>query len=794
MRLRIQTQPPLPELKAWFIPDVPSAPTTMYELKEALCQRVQPLADSGRCEARHLVLLLDEFELLDETPFSAVRDGDLLVIKLSPDQHVAVRGHKRKRTESPQRPVSVSFPAQSIKKPRAGPSAPQEESSSDSDSDSESEESSSGSSSDSGSVTHVPPGQGKPSTHSRNKRRKKKLQSEKALLAAPAPPKGVSATNAIPIGSTATSTKATVKKPSALMPKSTSVSASTSHPPVARSTPSSQVPSIAAASIPVPSTSSSSTTILPTPISTPTTTAATTTTAIATATTVTLTTTTPTTIPPPAHPPLKKRLKHTQRDRAGPASDVAFALNQAFGWNAAAGEYIPGDTRDFEEDEDDDDSDDDEREVIDVDALESPAKAKDQKAHREGYTHISIDQIMMGSLRNKNKRKGFKQSMEGLIPQKIVFSDLGGGNDSLSLLTYPTSTSTSTTFPAQAQAPTPARTGNGNGPQTRPRLVPPSEIQSRGELPPRVFVTSVDVEAGMWGEDNADDAGDNSTQSQSASGKKSKNKNKNKNRKKRTMQYEEYQDYVHGHVHDQRQGQGQDRAWENDADADQDQDQDQDQVEASLVLEYPPEEEAESASATKVNPTKVDFDANSAIDWARAERMHDSEREGGSKRVRGADELVLGGVVGWKELGIDPTTFTPENIFYLARIVKVSTPTPLPTPPAPSSTPGPSSDAPAAAAAAPSPPTKDANAVIVTIKRIQRPRPVDLEESAGRAAVAFGLLDPIGVGGGDDDIEGGDVNGKEEEGRQQQQQEEEEEEEEEEVEWNESLQWRVLEL
>lgn len=93
MRLRIQTQPPLPELKAWFIPDVPSAPPTIYELKEALCQRVQPLADSGRCEARHLVLLLDDFELLDETPFSAVRDGDLLLIKLSPaaqtgtDQH-----------------------------------------------------------------------------------------------------------------------------------------------------------------------------------------------------------------------------------------------------------------------------------------------------------------------------------------------------------------------------------------------------------------------------------------------------------------------------------------------------------------------------------------------------------------------------------------------------------------------------------------------------------------------------------------------------------------------------------
>ena len=34
----------------------------------------------------------------------------------------------------------------------------------------------------------------------------------------------------------------------------------------------------------------------------------------------------------------------------------------------------------------------------------------------------------------------------------------------------------------------------------QPRLIPPSEIQELGQLPPNMFVTSVDVESGMWDE------------------------------------------------------------------------------------------------------------------------------------------------------------------------------------------------------------------------------------------------------------------------------------------------------
>lgn len=106
MRLRIQTQNPLPELKAWFIPDVHSAPTTIYELKEALCDRVQTLKEDGRCDAQSLVLLLDDFELLDDTPFSAVRDGDLLCIKLSTAAQVVNEKGKYNSTQSESLPLS----------------------------------------------------------------------------------------------------------------------------------------------------------------------------------------------------------------------------------------------------------------------------------------------------------------------------------------------------------------------------------------------------------------------------------------------------------------------------------------------------------------------------------------------------------------------------------------------------------------------------------------------------------------------------------------------------------------
>ena len=69
---------------------------------------------------------------------------------------------------------------------------------------------------------------------------------------------------------------------------------------------------------------------------------------------------------------------------------------------------------------------------------------------------------MMMSLKNKNKGRGFKNTAS--VPSRVTFQD-----DDIVPLSQP------------------------------PRLIPPSE---RDQLPPRLFVTSVDVEAGMWQRDD----------------------------------------------------------------------------------------------------------------------------------------------------------------------------------------------------------------------------------------------------------------------------------------------------
>jgi hypothetical protein len=84
MRLRIQTIPPLPELKVWYSADHDTtldASSTIAHLKHAICLQVPALRDSA-VNGRHLVLLLDTFELLDDSPFGLLRDGDLICIKV----------------------------------------------------------------------------------------------------------------------------------------------------------------------------------------------------------------------------------------------------------------------------------------------------------------------------------------------------------------------------------------------------------------------------------------------------------------------------------------------------------------------------------------------------------------------------------------------------------------------------------------------------------------------------------------------------------------------------------------
>ena len=87
-----------------------------------------------------------------------------------------------------------------------------------------------------------------------------------------------------------------------------------------------------------------------------------------------------------------------------------------------------------------------------------------------------ITESLSTTLRNKNKKKGFKQAMANAVPKRIVFS--GDGSAST----------------AQAMV-----NGSTSGPDTPvPRLVTPSEKQEQGLLPSNMFVTSVEVEGTNW--------------------------------------------------------------------------------------------------------------------------------------------------------------------------------------------------------------------------------------------------------------------------------------------------------
>ena len=90
MRLRLQTFSPLPELKAWFIPEIQDVQETVFTLKELVCQGI-PQLRANQIHAQDLVFLLDGFELLNDSPISVVRDGDLIIVKRTKDMSYGLR-------------------------------------------------------------------------------------------------------------------------------------------------------------------------------------------------------------------------------------------------------------------------------------------------------------------------------------------------------------------------------------------------------------------------------------------------------------------------------------------------------------------------------------------------------------------------------------------------------------------------------------------------------------------------------------------------------------------------------
>lgn len=92
---------------------------------------------------------------------------------------------------------------------------------------------------------------------------------------------------------------------------------------------------------------------------------------------------------------------------------------------------------------------------------------------------------MMMSLKNSNKRKGYKDRLSGLSgPTKLVFHEADGSN--------PPQLS-----PALEEQHVPLLASRPSGKVKVSSLIPPSE---QLDLPPNIFVTSVDVEADLWGQ------------------------------------------------------------------------------------------------------------------------------------------------------------------------------------------------------------------------------------------------------------------------------------------------------
>ncbi|KAJ7695154.1 hypothetical protein B0H17DRAFT_1056639 [Mycena rosella] len=243
MRLRIQSIPPLPDVKVWYTFQGEEG-KTVANLKSDLARDVFALRKHAPLD-----LSLDGFRFLDSSSLDVLRDGDLIIVKMAEaESSKRTEGSKkRKRSSSPVRRTQTKPPSlpllsltpsssSSSSSSSSAASSSSSSSSDDSDSDSDSSSSSSSSSTPPTSASYkcssvpqtqtarrtfiqppaaqppaatstttipvatkpmVPPGKGKPSTHSRNVRRRIKRVANASV---PTPmPDFVSQTNATPV-------------------------------------------------------------------------------------------------------------------------------------------------------------------------------------------------------------------------------------------------------------------------------------------------------------------------------------------------------------------------------------------------------------------------------------------------------------------------------------------------------------------------------------------------------------------------------------------------------------------
>ncbi|OSD01695.1 hypothetical protein PYCCODRAFT_1411887 [Trametes coccinea BRFM310] len=534
MRLKVESVPPLPHVKAWFSAN---ALPSVLDLKTSLCTDLHALKQ-GRVQPQDILLLLDDFELLDSSSIDVVRDGDLIVIKKRPASTAAKRkapsespapARKRSRTDDARaasRKPSVAKGSNTIRPALAAASESSSDSDSDSDSDS-SDDSSSDADSDADSDSDA-------------------SDSES------------SSDESTSSSSTSTSTSS-----------STSTSASSARPTIRPRQPK---PANDAPKAPQPSKPA----------------------------------------PPPVPPGLGKPATHSRNLRrrrkkmyerlsqtAEPASANAVPLGTRARTAAAA-------------------SEEPEQQPQPPTPTQVNGKTKGKEPERQQSGEAAPPAFMMASLQNKNKRRGFKNAMSQGVPAKIYFPDAAGSSSSSSSQAQHEEQQQSMDVDPDAQLveaalqphPSPPTTSTPSRPVSRaqPRLVPPSEKQALGQLPANVFVTSVDVEEGLW----------------PTRGKKAKKK------KKKQVQVEEEEYY------------------------------EEDTFAGGLPYDDPPEDPvAEVAVAQSKEPVAESTEhAVVAAQWDTLRKVTDKS------------QLAPGATVGWKALGINFATLTPEMLLHIGRVIR----------------------------------------------------------------------------------------------------------------------------
>jgi hypothetical protein len=217
-------------------------------------------------------------------------------------------------------------------------------------------------------------------------------------------------------------------------------------------------------------------------------------------------------------------------------------------------------------------------------------------------SYTTQNQVMMSNLRNKNKKKGFKQSMANPLPPKIVFTTntTASGSQQPSLPVQDMLSMDELSIPSKTI--------------TQPRLIPPSEIQELGKLPPNMFVTSVDVESEIWGE---------RLPSPQKQGKK-KQKTSNEGRYSATTT-DWYNSSQRG-IKSSENGQFDDA-----------------HDESFLTLPYFDTDIQTTTTTTQVSSSSTTLGTLKALDWDRLERLWEE-----CAVLEKLEQLVVGCLVGWK--------------------------------------------------------------------------------------------------------------------------------------------------